>query len=149
MNLERLDFLATADTGYWNMFPEAADCVYFGQSCYKARQGFAYTTQDVTTNTPTTTYCRAPASVQGVAATEYALEHLAMTLGLDPLELRMANLVSDGDATNENVVIGPVPILDMVQTLKARCDYDQRVLDIQTFNQVRTEKNRHQGWQCI
>ena len=65
------------------------------------------------------------------------MEHLAVTNGLDPLDFRMNNLVSGGDQTNENIVIGPVPIADMVQTLKERCNYNRRVQDIQTFNQVR------------
>ena len=64
MTLEQVDVLATADVGFSGLYPEAEDTRYFYQSCYVAANGFSLETQDVNTNTPTTTYCRAPASTQ-------------------------------------------------------------------------------------
>lgn len=52
---------------------------------------------DVVTNTPTVTTCRAPTSAQCHAFAETLMEHIAVHLGRDPLEVKMANLLRDGD----------------------------------------------------
>lgn len=57
---------------------------------------------------------------------EEVFEKTAAELGLDPLEVRMANL---GDVDS--------PLPKMVQDLKEKCNFDARKAEITKFNQVR------------
>ena len=79
---------------------------------------------------------------QAVAATEYVLDHLATANGFDPLNFRMSNLLEDGDTLEQSVVHGTVPLQEMVNTLKTKCDYDARQVDIANFNSDNTWKKR-------
>ena len=72
-------------------------------------------------------------NLKAVAVIEYALEHAAETLGLDPLQLRMDNFVSEGESEE---VLGPNPLPAMIDQLKASADYDTRVADVDQFNAV-------------
>ncbi len=82
---------------------------------------FNLTISDVATNTPTGTPCRGPSSTQCHAFSETLMEHVATQLGVDPLDLRMANLLQPGDQVytfNENndtyEYEGPNPIPEMI-----------------------------------
>ncbi|XP_016926106.4 uncharacterized protein [Drosophila suzukii] len=46
----------------------------------------------IRTDAPSSTWCRAPGSAEGIAMTETALEHIAFTLQLDPADVRLVNL---------------------------------------------------------
>ncbi|KAH8389372.1 hypothetical protein KR200_001891 [Drosophila serrata] len=46
----------------------------------------------IITDAPSSTWCRAPGSAEGLAMTETALEHIAFTCQLDPADVRLVNL---------------------------------------------------------
>lgn len=71
---------------------------------------------------------------QAIAVLEYAIEHAAENLGVDPLQLRLDNMVQEGESPD---VIGPNPLLSMIDQLKTSADYDNRVANVETFNQVK------------
>ncbi|XP_076048889.1 uncharacterized protein LOC143029787 [Oratosquilla oratoria] len=53
---------------------------------------------DVLTNTPSNTWCRTPAYVEGVCFMEEIIERVAAELDLDPLDVRRTNLLPDGSS---------------------------------------------------
>ncbi|CAK1542967.1 unnamed protein product [Leptosia nina] len=75
------------------------------------------------TDKPSNTWCRAPGSAEGVAMTENIMEKIAYETGIDPIEIRIANL---NDQTN--------PIKEMITQLKADADYDNRLEKSKEFN---------------
>lgn len=74
---------------------------------------------------------------------ENVMEHLAHDLGMDPLEFRMKNMVTESDpippalkANEQN------PLPEIVNKLKETSFYDQRAADIKTFNMKNRWKKR-------
>lgn len=92
-------------------------------SCYDASRwtcdGF-----EVKTDLPSNTYCRAPGSVEGVSIIENIMEHIAMELNKDPIEVRLINMSED----HKNA-LGP-----MIDDLKRSADYDTRKRAVDIFN---------------
>ena len=80
----------------------------------------------ILTDKPSNTYVRAPGSVQGHAAVENVMEHLAHELGLDPLEFRMMNMV--GKTSH--------PLQEIIKNLRKSSEFDKRKIDIAKFNKV-------------
>ncbi|XP_059482209.1 xanthine dehydrogenase/oxidase-like [Neocloeon triangulifer] len=78
------------------------------------------------TDTPSTTWCRAPGSTEGVVFIEEVFEHVAAELGLDPWQVRMANL-SENDRKDS-------PLPQMVLDLKEKSNFEQRKKEIEEFN---------------
>lgn len=71
---------------------------------------------------------------------EIVMEHLAKEYGLDPLEFRMKNFLSDGDSlVTGGQFQGPNPLPTMIEQLKTSSDYDARVTAVETFNAVSFE----------
>jgi xanthine dehydrogenase large subunit len=71
---------------------------------------------------------------------EAIIEHIAHELGKDPLEVRMKNFIKDGDAiiaAKGAKFEGDNPLPQMIDELKASCDYDSRKKFIDNFNQAR------------
>ncbi|TDG48782.1 hypothetical protein AWZ03_004685 [Drosophila navojoa] len=64
----------------------ATNCYEFTDSNYKIN-GNA-----VLTDAPSSTWCRAPGSVEGIAMMENIVEHVAFELDLDPADVRLLNL---------------------------------------------------------
>lgn len=94
--------------------------------------------------TQTHTSARAPGMVNGHAMLEHMLEHAASQMEVDPMELRMNNLMMEGSPVLPPPATLPVPcpIEDMVGQLKAKADYDNRVAAANTFNQANKWKKR-------
>ena len=69
------------------------------------------------------------------------MEHLAFALGLpDPTELRMNNLLAEGDNllnNDRNPFRGENYTDEIVAELKQWAEYDDRVTAVQQFNAVR------------
>jgi CO/xanthine dehydrogenase Mo-binding subunit len=49
------------------------------------------------TDAPSSTWCRAPGTVEGIAMIENIMEHVAMKVKLDPLDVRMNNIPADSE----------------------------------------------------
>lgn len=65
---------------------------------------FYYESRRVYTNTVPRGHMRAPGSPQGSFAVESALDELAAAVGIDPIEMRRRNLLTDGEVTAEGEV---------------------------------------------
>lgn len=67
------------------------------------------------------------ASTEGIAMAESIMEHIARTLGKDPLEVRILNMnAPDKEA-----------LLPMIDDMKRTSDYEKRKKAVATFNNVR------------
>ncbi|CAB3227797.1 unnamed protein product [Arctia plantaginis] len=91
-------------------------------NCYDTRRWYVEA-NSLTTDTASNTWCRAPASTEGLAMTEYIMEKIAHKIGKDPLEVRLANMSKENN---------PVP--DLLQQLMKDCNYDERIKEVKTFN---------------
>ena len=68
---------------------------------------------------------------------EYLMDHLANQLGMDPLELRLKNLLKSGDPlVNGKTFIGDNPIVMMLQKLKKSSNFEERQRAVDEFNKV-------------
>ncbi|XP_034488431.1 indole-3-acetaldehyde oxidase [Drosophila innubila] len=94
----------------------AANCYDFTDSNFKIN-GNA-----VLTDAPSSTWCRAPGSVEGIAMMENIVEHVAFEVERDPAEVRLLNM------TRGNKLIELLP-----QFLRSR-EYDARRKEIETHN---------------
>ncbi|XP_036344556.1 indole-3-acetaldehyde oxidase [Rhagoletis pomonella] len=87
-----------------NTFYEDAGCsgnesplghtVLLGKNCYEFSDNYKLDGYMVFTDSPSNTACRAPGSVEGIAMIENILEHISFETGLDPVDARIANLIS-------------------------------------------------------
>ncbi len=131
------------DGGYAPNEPTVFVAVMHLQNVYKSA-GWEIGTHFVATNTPSNTFCRAPGSIQAIAAIEWIMDHVASTLKKDPLEVRMANILETGDP----MLFGPPTyerhnlIPEMFETMKSDADYEQRKVEIEKFNRENRWKKR-------
>ncbi|CAB3363857.1 Hypothetical predicted protein [Cloeon dipterum] len=110
----------------WNDSPLLYKTVKFYFDCGYDSSRFRLTPVECITDTPSTTWCRAPGSTEGVVFIEEVLEHVAVELGIDPLEVRMVNLAEEDKKSS--------PLPHMVSVLKAKSNYDDRENQIEKFN---------------
>ncbi|XP_073848046.1 uncharacterized protein [Musca autumnalis] len=93
------------------------------KNCYEfTNDNFILDGYMVLTDSPSNIACRAPGSVEGIALIENIMEHIAFQLGMDPLELRMANIIA-GHKMSE-----------MLPKFIESTDYKRRRADILDFN---------------
>ena len=65
------------------------------------------------------------------------MDHLANQLGMDPLELRLKNLLESGDPlVNGKTFNGDNPIVMMLQKLKKSSNFEERQRAVDEFNKV-------------
>ncbi|XP_054726022.1 xanthine dehydrogenase [Anastrepha obliqua] len=86
-----------------NAFYEDAGClpnespmghtVLLGKNCYEFSDNYKLDGYMVITDSPSNTPCRAPGSVEGIAMIENILEQISFDTGLDPVDVRTANLI--------------------------------------------------------
>ncbi|XP_052742308.1 aldehyde oxidase 1 [Bicyclus anynana] len=93
-------------------------------NCYN-KDLFNYTAYNVITDTASNTWCRSPGTLENIAMAELMIERIACELGLDPLDVRMANL---GDDTREDIT-------KMVDTLIKNSRYYERKAAVEKFNE--------------
>lgn len=79
----------------------------------------------VITDTPASTWARAPGAVEGIAMLENVLEHIAYKTGKDPLDVRMAN-INPAHTT----------LLSMINQFIVWSDYRARRKAVDDFNKV-------------
>ncbi|KAK3874524.1 hypothetical protein Pcinc_020543 [Petrolisthes cinctipes] len=89
----------------------------------------------VITNTPSNTYMRAPGIVQGIIVMETLMDHVANTLGVDPLSVREVNLATTGAPRPQLQPFGRnVFAEDILPLLKTSAAWDQRQQEVADFN---------------
>lgn len=67
------------------------------------------------------------------------MEHIAFVVKKNPLDVRMANFVKDGDPIFGIPGLkfeGENPLPKIIQDLKTSADYDDRVKFVENFNEV-------------
>lgn len=78
------------------------------------------------THTVSNTAYRGFGGPQGLLTAEYMMDHIAYTLGKDPLQVRMANLYQNGQSTHYGQPIEHFDIAKIMQTLADDNDYENR-----------------------
>ncbi|XP_050091459.1 xanthine dehydrogenase/oxidase-like [Anopheles aquasalis] len=76
------------------------------------------------TDVPSNTWARAPGTSEGIAMVENIMEHIAHRTGLDPLDVRMANVSRDNKMHT------------LLPRFRRQVDYDGRRGEIETFNRA-------------
>ena len=90
-------------------------------------------------------------SIQGGALTEYIMEHIAHTLKKDALEIRMNNILKQGDPLLISIgeIFNPTGLAKfdtenliprMIEEIKESADYENRLKLVEKFNQVNTRQ---------
>lgn len=105
----------------------AANCYEFTESNFKL-SGHA-----VLTDAPSSTWCRAPGSVEGIAMMENIIEHVAFEIQKDPADVRLANI----NKKSKMATLLP-------EFLKTR-EYYSRKKEIETHNSNNRWKKRGLG----
>lgn len=78
------------------------------------------------THTVSNTAYRGFGGPQGLMTAEYMMDHIAYTLGQDPLQVRLNNLYQNGQSTHYGQPIEHFDLATIMTTLAEDCDYDQR-----------------------
>ncbi len=78
------------------------------------------------THTVSNTAYRGFGGPQGLMTAEYMMDHIAYTLGRDPLQVRLANLYKNGQSTHYGQPIEHFDLATIMDTLATDCDYKQR-----------------------
>ncbi|XP_045452018.1 indole-3-acetaldehyde oxidase-like [Melitaea cinxia] len=91
-------------------------------NCYDSKR-WHIEANSVITDTPSTTWCRAPASTEGVAIIEYIMEKISQELGEDPLKVRQLNMKKEDN-----------PIPELIEQLKKDSDFETRQSEVEDFN---------------
>lgn len=66
------------------------------KSCYARAGEWKITVNRVKTDAPSATWCRSPCTTEAIACIETAMEHIAREVNLDPAQVRLNNLDSNG-----------------------------------------------------
>ncbi|XP_063842980.1 xanthine dehydrogenase/oxidase-like isoform X2 [Scylla paramamosain] len=160
--LQAVQAVLTADSGYKGVDVSSSSAVAAMPSCY-ACSNWELTPQFILTNTPVTTWCRTPGTVEGICFMENIMDHVAAELGLDPLELRQRNLLPDGGSRRlgkeiiqlrsrmagcnvkdlpDEVTIPRNLISNMITQLLASADVEKRKAEVAQFNKDNLWKKR-------
>jgi xanthine dehydrogenase large subunit len=94
-------------------------------------------TNRMKTNTVSNTAFRGFGGPQGMLAIERILDHIAWTLGVDPLDLRKRNLYGPGrDMTPYGMQVTDNIMPELLDTLERTSDYRERRKSIAAFNRT-------------
>ena len=86
------------------------------------------------THTVSNTAYRGFGGPQGLLTAEYMMDHIAYTLGKDPLQVRLANLYQNGQSTHYGQPIEHFDLATIMQTLADDNEYDKRRQQITAAN---------------
>ncbi|KAG5676997.1 hypothetical protein PVAND_006788 [Polypedilum vanderplanki] len=95
----------------------------FIKNCYNI-ESWDVTTQSALSHSASNTWMRAPGTTEAIAMTEHVMEHIARTLGKDPVDVRMANLTEDS------------VFKTMMPEFVSNVEYKQRKAEIDKFNSL-------------
>lgn len=88
----------------------------------------------VYTNTVSNTAFRGFGGPQGMLGAERLMDEIAIALGKDPLDVRIANFYRDGELTPYHQPVEDCVIGRIVSELEASSDYRRRRMEIRAFN---------------
>jgi xanthine dehydrogenase/oxidase len=94
------------------------------------------------TDLPTNTACRAPGMAPGIFFAEVMVEHAAAVAGLDPLDVKTANLYQTGDVTPYGMPLIDCSVSDVIALLKDKSSYDVLKSDCDSFNKSNRWRKR-------
>ncbi|XP_054089258.1 uncharacterized protein LOC105220608 [Zeugodacus cucurbitae] len=97
--------------------------VLVSKNCYEFTDNYKLDGFMVITDSPSNTPCRGPGSVEGIAMIENVLEHISFETGLDPVDVRKANLIP-GHKMDQ-----------MIEHFIQSTDYKMRKQNVKTFNE--------------
>lgn len=86
------------------------------------------------THTVSNTAYRGFGGPQGLMTAEYMMDHIAYTLGQDPLQVRLNNLYQNGQETHYGQPIEHFDLAKLMADLARDCDYDKRREQVIAFN---------------
>ena len=132
-----------ADSGWSLNEVDSMLAAIFGQSCYKI-PACKYIPYGVRTDTAPPTATRAPGMINGAAMIEAILEHAAAEIGTNSLDLRLNNMMEQGDTVLPPpfTLMEPNPVPGMISNLQSSADYSTRLAAVQTFNAANRWKKR-------
>ena len=132
-----------ADSGWSLNEVDSMMAAMFGQSCYKI-PACKYIPYGVRTDTCPPTATRAPGMINGAAMIEAVLEHAAAEMGVNSLDLRLNNMMEQGDITLPPPLTlqTPNPIPQMIADLQNSADFTARQTAVETFNAANKWKKR-------
>ncbi|EDV43514.1 uncharacterized protein Dana_GF16487 [Drosophila ananassae] len=81
------------DAGYLSNESPIGHVVLLSKNCYEFSDNYKLDGYLVYTDSPSNTPCRAPGSVEGIAMMENIIEHIAFETGVDPVDVRLANIL--------------------------------------------------------
>ncbi len=73
---------------------------------------------DIVVNKPKVAAYRAPGSPMAALATETLVDEIARTIGMDPIDLRLKNAVSEGDKAPYGPPYGPIGFRDVLEAVR-------------------------------
>ncbi len=89
------------------------------------------------TNTPPGLWCRASGLLEGSFVAERLMDHIAISLGVDPLDVRKTNLYASGrDRTPYGTAVDGGVLRQLVGELERTSEYRRRRRDLARFNQT-------------
>ncbi|XP_075976857.1 uncharacterized protein LOC142977055 [Anticarsia gemmatalis] len=100
-------------------------------NCYDVKK-YNFKAYDTITDNAKNTWCRAPGTVEAIAACEYVMERISYELSLDPIAVRLANL--DKEKYGE--------MAEVYEQLKTNAEYVTRRAAVDSFNTQNRWKKR-------
>lgn len=98
------------------------------------------------THTVSNTAYRGFGGPQGLLTAEYMMDHIAYTLGRDPLQVRLANLYQNGQSTHYGQPIEHFDLGTIMRTLAQDSDYDKRRQQIIEANKKAEAEGNDKRW---
>jgi xanthine dehydrogenase/oxidase len=138
------------DTTMWADGGAFYDCSFIVTNCLQLRSDNAYQIANFrnqidvcrTNKSPSTAF-RAFGDIQGKLIVENAVDDAAHAAGLDPADVREANLYRRGDVTPFGQALTYCYMREVWSYLRGICDYDKRKAEVAEFN--RDNKWRKRG----
>ncbi|KAL4224843.1 hypothetical protein ACF0H5_015539 [Mactra antiquata] len=129
------------DCGYTVNDCTVGDIMYMGDNAYYCPNWHMIPVA-VQTNTPSNSYCRAPASTPGIFIMETIIEHIGNTLGKLPEDIKQLNLYKKGQITPGGMTLTYCSVSDLMNQLEDTAEVAKRQADIDTFNNANRWKKR-------
>ncbi|WP_227429776.1 xanthine dehydrogenase molybdopterin binding subunit [Psychrobacter sp. I-STPA6b] len=110
--------------------PDLSDAIV-DRAMFHCDNGYYYPNAHVVghrckTHTVSNTAYRGFGGPQGLMTAEYMMDHIAYTLGRDPLQVRLDNLYQNGQCTHYGQPIEHFDLAELITKLRDDCDYNQR-----------------------